>query len=360
MMNPRMKSDLDIWRKARREELIARRAAIPLETQRRFDARVAEFLFLAFPMLERLSVGFYWPMKGEVDPRVAVRKFRSRGAVTALPVVVRKQAPLEFREWHPGVRTEPGVFGLPVPQTDAVVPDALLIPPVGFDSGGFRLGYGGGYFDRTLASLSPQPLKIALAREASRMDTIQPQPHDIAMDYVVTELGVHEVGATGLQLQDDLAAVAQRAARIREERQPMAHDELATLLNTLLEAERAGAKVIAAFLGMPSMDASAQAVLLPVQRDESRNCAVLMDLLRHIDAPASRATGEFLQKALAIHGQRERLAFLNRGQAWVARRIERALPRIADTRVRERLREMHHSHVENIDACERLLEHDAA
>jgi 5,10-methenyltetrahydrofolate synthetase len=79
------------------------------------------------------------------------------------------------------------------------------MPPVGFDERGFRLGYGGGFFDRTLAHLAPQPLKIGLARGASRMETIHPQPHDIPMDFVITEEGIHEVGASGLRRLDDLA-----------------------------------------------------------------------------------------------------------------------------------------------------------
>ena len=95
--------------------------------------------------------------------------------------------------------TEPGVLNLPVPQgTEILVPDALLIPPVGFDEGGYRLGYGGGYFDRTLAAMHPQPKKIAVAFEMSRISTIRPQPHDIGMDFVVTELGVYQAMPHGL------------------------------------------------------------------------------------------------------------------------------------------------------------------
>jgi 5,10-methenyltetrahydrofolate synthetase len=83
--------------------------------------------------------------------------------------------------------------------TQAVTPGALLIPPIGFDAQGYRLGYGGGYFDRTLASLDPQPLKIGVAFELSRIETIRPQPHDIPMDFIVTEAGIHRVGPGGLQ-----------------------------------------------------------------------------------------------------------------------------------------------------------------
>jgi 5,10-methenyltetrahydrofolate synthetase len=353
-----MSDDMDVkmWRKQRRAELIANRKAIPADVQRRSNERIAELLMLGFPLLERLVIAFYWPFNGEVDPRVAVQRLRARGARTALPVVLAKQAPLEFREWEPGVATVPGVFGLPAPQSPAVVPDVLLMPPVGFDAMGFRLGYGGGYFDRTLASLSPQPLKIGLARATSRIETIHPQPHDIPMDFVITEAGIYEASAAGLRIEDDLSAVAARAEQLREARRPMAQAELASLLNTLLEAERAGAKVVAAFLTELSLDSGGQATLIAIQRDESRNCAVLIGLLRYIGATPSRATGNFLNLALAIQGDRERLAFLNRGQSWVGRRIAAALPRIADPRIREEMQAMHDSHLVNIGACEKLLE----
>ena len=185
--------DVPAWRKARRAELIALRKAIAPAVQRAEDERIAQLLLAGFPQLARLNLGFYWPFNGEVDPRVAVHRLRTLGARTALPVVVAKNAPLDFREWTPGVATVPGVFGLPVPQSESIIPDALLMPPVGFDAAGYRLGYGGGYFDRTLASLSPQPLKIGLARGVSRIDTIHPQPHDIPMDFVITADAIFQV-----------------------------------------------------------------------------------------------------------------------------------------------------------------------
>jgi 5-formyltetrahydrofolate cyclo-ligase len=193
--------DVMAWRKARRAELIALRKAIDPHVRHAEDARIAEFLLAGFPMLANMTVGFYWPFNGEVDPRVAILRLRERGARAALPVVIEKNAPLEFREWTPDVATVPGVFGLPVPQSAKVTPDAVLMPPVGFDARGYRLGYGGGYFDRTLAAVAPQPLKIGIAREVSRIDTIHPQPHDIAMDFVITPIGIHEVTAEGLRLR---------------------------------------------------------------------------------------------------------------------------------------------------------------
>jgi len=109
-----------------------------------------------------------------------------------------------------------------------VIPDALLIPMVGFDARGYRLGHGGGYFDRTLAALAPPPLKIGIAFELSRMATIRPQDHDIPMDFVVTEAGIHAVTSAGLELVTDSrrldAIVRSRLGRLaaRDEARPSA------------------------------------------------------------------------------------------------------------------------------------------
>lgn len=216
-------AELKAWRKAQRNMLIARRAAVPVAEHRAWSAAITEALVEGFPLLKSLSIGFYWPMQGEFDSRFAIRRFRDGGAIAALPVVVQKQAPLQFREWWPGVATSKGVFDLPVPEgTRVVLPQAVLMPPVGFDARGYRLGYGGGYFDRTLASIMPQPLKIGVAFELSRIDTIHPQDYDIPMDFIVTEAGIHHVGAQGLQRLQGPAQAAQLAAELIARRHPSA------------------------------------------------------------------------------------------------------------------------------------------
>lgn len=178
-------------------------------------------LVSGFPMLNRMTISFYWPFQGEFDPRFAIRRFRDGGATAALPVVVEKRAPLQFREWWPGVATTKGVFDLPVPEgTRTVVPQALLIPPVGFDARGYRLGYGGGYFDRTLAALTPQPMKIGVAFEMSRIETIHPQAHDIALDFFVTDRCVYRNAPAGLQEVGDSAEVAGLASALLAARYP--------------------------------------------------------------------------------------------------------------------------------------------
>ena len=137
---------------------------------------------------------------------------------------------------------------------------------------------------------------------------------------------------------------------------PMAVEELVNLLNLLLEAERAGAKVLAAFLNDYERDTRAWRQLAAVQRDEARNCAVLIDLVRRLKGGPSAATGSFLEKALAVNGRIARLRFLNRGQEWVARRIGEALPRVNQDFVYGALFAMQVSHLLNVEQCDALVE----
>jgi Domain of unknown function (DUF6306) len=137
---------------------------------------------------------------------------------------------------------------------------------------------------------------------------------------------------------------------------PMPREELGRLLNLLLEAERAGAQLLAAYLEELPPGTADWVGLHQVQRDEARNCAVLIHCLLEAEVTPSMATGGFYRKGLEIRGWRERLEFLNRGQRWVARRIAEALPRIASSDARSALQEMHASHLENIALCEQLLD----
>ena len=110
-------------------------------------------------------------------------------------MVVARAAPLEFREWRPGIVLNRGPLGIPYPRdSTSRDPQAVLLPMAGFDAAGYRLGYGGGYFDRTLAALAARKLRptvIGVAHEFARLETIHPRAHDIAMDYVLTERGVY-------------------------------------------------------------------------------------------------------------------------------------------------------------------------
>ncbi|MCQ0972073.1 5-formyltetrahydrofolate cyclo-ligase [Paracoccus sp. TK19116] len=123
------------------------------------------------------------------------------GVRVALPLVEVKQAPLVFRRWTPETRMVRGDWNIPVPPPDApiVTPDVALAPLVGWDREGYRLGYGGGYFDRTLAALAPRPFLIGIGLQAAELTTIYPQPHDIRLNAVLTEDGLQV-----LQLREDI------------------------------------------------------------------------------------------------------------------------------------------------------------
>ena len=187
------------WRAQRRNELIAAREAIDDTGRRAGTASITRTLeALCAPLLGRV-IAFCWPYRGEVDVRFVIRTLRDAGSTAALPVVVGKGQPLAFREWHPGVAMRTGVLGIPFPvDSPLVVPSAALVPLVGFDAAGYRLGYGGGFFDRTLAALERKPISIGVGFDLARMPTIHPQPHDIAMDFIVTEAGAYRVEPAGL------------------------------------------------------------------------------------------------------------------------------------------------------------------
>jgi 5-formyltetrahydrofolate cyclo-ligase len=179
-------TDIRAWRKAERVRLIAERMALRGETRARHNVAITGALE---PLLSpAMIIGFYWPIRGEYDARKLVAALIDRGARAAMPVVVQKGAPLVFRDWHPGARMENGFWNIPVPADgEPVTPATLLVPLVGFDEMGYRLGYGGGYYDRTLAGLPTKPLAIGVGYELSHLGTIYPQPHDIPMSAIVTE-----------------------------------------------------------------------------------------------------------------------------------------------------------------------------
>jgi 5-formyltetrahydrofolate cyclo-ligase len=377
------------WRKAQRPRLIEAREAVDPATRHQWNERMTALLERGFPDLAGRVVAICWPYRSEFDARFAARHWRERGAVTALPEVVGKGMPLRFRKWWPGAPTRRGVFDIPMPDgTEPVTPDVAVVPMNGFDERGYRLGYGAAFFDRTLASLAVRPLAIGVTFELARLETIFPQPHDVPMDFVVTESGIYRAGGEPLATLEPDVSVAEAQALMaarKNTRAPataqrgpeysspacyahevapdyfgsppvMRTDEIIALLNTLLEAERAGAKVLAEYLNAFPRDSVPWRQLEKVQRDEATNCAILIDLIRRLHGTPSAATGEFLGKALAIKGNIERLKFLNRGQGWVARKIREALPDIQEPNVQRALSQMYESHLLNIEACDALAE----
>jgi len=154
-------------------------------------ARVDTLLAERFPSVDGLTLSAWWPIKAELNLRPWLESLLARGARVTLPVVTAPSAPLAFRLWTPDCRMVQGFWKIPVPADGPeVVPDLTLAPLVGWDPAGFRLGYGGGYFDRNLAVLSPRPMTIGIGLQSARLATIFPQPHDIALDVILTEAGV--------------------------------------------------------------------------------------------------------------------------------------------------------------------------
>ena len=199
--------DLKAWRKALRSELIARREGVPADERAAWNERITRALLDGFDIPAESVVGFCWPFKGEFDSRFAVRRWREHGALGALPEVVAPKTPLQFRLWKPGVPMRPGVYDIPVPDgTPVVAPDIAVVPMNGFDACGYRLGYGGGFFDRTLAACEGRVIAIGVAYEVLRLETIHPQPYDVPMDFVVTEDALYAAGGEALQTIDHAEA----------------------------------------------------------------------------------------------------------------------------------------------------------
>jgi 5-formyltetrahydrofolate cyclo-ligase len=190
------------WRKAERSRLLAARKAPDLETYVRWSEAIELHLIKRLSKLAPKLLGVYWPHRNEYDPMPLAAWQAGRNGAVALPAVVGRGLPLEYRPWSPDVPMVPGKisFGIPEPVNGpAVVPDILLVPLLGFDPAGYRLGYGAGYFDRTLAAWPERPGTIGVGFEIGRMPTIRPQLHDIPLDLIVTEAGVF-AGGGGIAL----------------------------------------------------------------------------------------------------------------------------------------------------------------
>ena len=179
------------WRRAERKRLIDARKLIDSAERERKTALISSHLDrLLAPVIAGKCVSVYWPFQGEPDLRGWINAIAER-ATCLLPVVAEKAKPLKFRTWTPGTRLERSVLGILIPtEGEERQPDIVIAPVVGYDRGCYRLGVGGGYFDRTLAALSPKPLAIGIGFSQQQIRTIKPQPHDIPMDAVITEDGV--------------------------------------------------------------------------------------------------------------------------------------------------------------------------
>jgi len=185
------------WRKAERSRLLALRKEPSRADYLCWSEAIELHLVSELLRLAPKLLGAYWPHRDEYDPMPLAAWHSGRNGAVALPAVVARGQPLEYRPWTPDTPVAPGRFSFGIPEPvngPAVVPDVLLVPLLGFDAAGYRLGYGGGYFDRTLAAYAKRPATIGVGFELGRMPTIRPQPHDIPLDMIVTEAGVFPRG----------------------------------------------------------------------------------------------------------------------------------------------------------------------
>jgi 5-formyltetrahydrofolate cyclo-ligase len=218
-----------------RKQLVEQRLNLPDRLQRAEQLqRVMRIWLVGRP---DAVIGAYWPIKGEFDPLPALYRWQEDGALggyqspilednspvvyvdrsqaasnfvasitqsshhpisgsplsprkIGLPVVDKVHKTLTFYAWYPGCPMEEDAYKIPKPKdTEVVVPTLLFVPCVGFGPGGYRLGYGGGFYDRTLAALSPKPVTVGLAYAHSHVPSFDPEPHDVPLAAILTEKG---------------------------------------------------------------------------------------------------------------------------------------------------------------------------
>jgi len=178
------------WRKKKREELIASRMAMPQAAHVEANAAIARRIDTCLDDIEPCLVGAYWPFRREFNVLPVLDRLIAQGFSIALPVVLGKGRPLEFRNWTRATKLASGVYDIPYPaEGEAVQPKMLIVPLVGFDDEGYRLGYGGGFYDRTLASLATKRA-IGIAYAGQEVAELPCHDHDHPLDSVVTEKGV--------------------------------------------------------------------------------------------------------------------------------------------------------------------------
>jgi 5-formyltetrahydrofolate cyclo-ligase len=193
-LNPEAKKEP---KSALRARLLANREALkenPLRTE--MDAALTARLLRVLDERAVTRIGFYWPVAGEFDACDVVARWLAADSArkAALPIVVQPHAPMVFHAWHAHMPMKEGRYRIPVPAEErVVVPELLLVPCVGFDERRFRLGYGGGYYDRTLAAWpdARRPMTIGIAYEAGKSEALPHEAHDMPLDAIVTEAAVY-------------------------------------------------------------------------------------------------------------------------------------------------------------------------
>ncbi len=180
--------DVESWRQGQRARLIAARQALAPEDRARWQQAIERALAELVQALPDGMLGLYWPIKGEFDALALASSWLAQGRSLALPALPAAATPLQYRRWRPGEALLAGAHGIPMPAAPEIVhPSIVLVPLVGFDAANFRLGYGGGYFDRFLAAAVPPPTTIGIGFAFSELRSIYPQRHDRPMEIILTE-----------------------------------------------------------------------------------------------------------------------------------------------------------------------------
>ena len=184
-------------KKALRQQLVQERLALPDRLQRcDLLQRVMRIWLVGRP---DTVIGAYWPIKGEFDPLPALHRWKEDGELQGqpqprrigLPVVDKLHKTLTFHAWFPGCPMEEDAYGIPKPKdTEAFEPSLLLVPLVGYGPGGNRLGYGGGFYDRTLAALTPRPYTVGVGYAHGYIPWLQAEAHDVPLDAILNEDGL--------------------------------------------------------------------------------------------------------------------------------------------------------------------------
>jgi 5,10-methenyltetrahydrofolate synthetase len=184
-------------KKALRKRLVAERLALP---DRLFKCDLLQQVMRIWLVGRKdTAIGAYWPIKGEFDPLPALHRWKEDGELLdepqlrriGLPVVDKLHGTLKFHAWFPGCPMEEDAYHIPKPKdTEVIHPTLLFVPCVGYGPGGYRLGYGGGFYDKTLAQLRPKPFTVGLGFTHAFVDDFEPEPHDEPLDAILNENGV--------------------------------------------------------------------------------------------------------------------------------------------------------------------------
>jgi 5,10-methenyltetrahydrofolate synthetase len=189
-------SEQALEKKALRAALIEQRNNLPDRLLREdLLQRVMRIWLVGRP---DIVIGAYWPIKGEFDPLPALHRWKEDGELLdqpeprriGLPVVNKETHTMTFHAWYPGCPMEEDAYGIPKPKdTEIIIPTLIFAPCVGYGPGGFRLGYGGGFYDRMLASLTPKPFSVGLGFGMGFLPDLEPEAHDVPLDAILNDYG---------------------------------------------------------------------------------------------------------------------------------------------------------------------------